>query len=486
MIFKKVFHITLIVCILSLFLYQNVSFAGMTGETHGNKWVAEKDELGNKWDDVNRSVTEYHSMREHMVTLINEWSATEAAVKKGRQTVVFRGGAAILAAGAAYLSGGSLAPAAWLAYYALEEGVKTITLDSDKYIEVMGSVISVMDTARSNVDAAYNGGGMSMKVNGVETQQSTIGYDAQYKKYIKMCADHGLAQMVDGNIGKTAISESNLDIKVNMENVTRNWYHAGETSPSSGEHVIGRKAYLSDWKVKPDLERKYKCKGYCTDKFRSPHEALTAHRKKCGTEPFTIHAYTLKRRTVQQGCGAFYYTCGSGFSATVTVNKHKVRTCQKWVYTYDSHFKNRYIRTRCHRQFRVCMGQLFDHNPRVPGTTWHSETSAPPHQATVPSRPGSFSLTPGRISIQLRWTDSDSDGGSAITAYEFQYQSSTNGRRSWSSWSEWVSGGTDNFHLIQGLKRGTDYAVRMRAVNDEGPSRETGIKIIKTLGERQR
>lgn len=55
-----------------------------------------------------------------------------------------------------------------------------------------------------------------------------------------------------------------------------------------------------------------------------------------------------------------------------------------------------------------------------------------------------------------------------------------------SSWSEWESRGTDNIHLIQGLERGTDYAVRMRARNRVGPSRKTGIKIIKTLVKRQR
>ncbi len=100
---------------------------------------------------------------------------------------------------------------------------------------------------------------------------------------------------------------------------------------------------------------------------------------------------------------------------------------------------------------------------------------------TVPSRPGSFDLTAGRISIRLNWTSSASDGGSTIEAYEFQYQSSTNDRRRWSSWSTWESGGTDNFHLIQGLSRDTDYAVRMRARNSVGLSNKTGIKMIKTL-----
>lgn len=110
-------------------------------------------------------------------------------------------------------------------------------------------------------------------------------------------------------------------------------------------------------------------------------------------------------------------------------------------------------------------------------------TTPTPVYPTVPDRPGSFSLTSGYISIQLSWTSSTSDGGSAITAYEYQYQSSTNGRLSWSSWSDWTSGGTDNFTLIQGLSRGTDYSVRMRAVNSVGTSTVTGQHIVRTRND---
>ena len=119
-----------------------------------------------------------------------------------------------------------------------------------------------------------------------------------------------------------------------------------------------------------------------------------------------------------------------------------------------------------------------------PYTGTHGTTTTPtPVFPTVPDRPGSFSLTSGYISIQLSWTSPASDGGSAITAYEYQYQSSTNGRLSWSSWSDWTSGGTDNFTLIQGLSRGTDYSVRMRAVNSVGTSTVTGQHIVRTRND---
>lgn len=103
-------------------------------------------------------------------------------------------------------------------------------------------------------------------------------------------------------------------------------------------------------------------------------------------------------------------------------------------------------------------------------------------EVTVPDRPGRFTLSPRRIAILLRWEPSDSDGGSPITGYEYQYQSGNYNRRVWSSWSEWTSAGTGNSRStwITGLNPGVNYGVRMRAKNDEGYSVKTGIVIVKT------
>ena len=98
---------------------------------------------------------------------------------------------------------------------------------------------------------------------------------------------------------------------------------------------------------------------------------------------------------------------------------------------------------------------------------------------TVPDRPGSFELTPYKVAIKLRWTDAD-DGGSPITDYQYQKQSSRSNRKHWSSWSDWISAGTGNSTWLTGLSKGVDYAVRMRAVNAVGNSIKTGIKIVKT------
>ena len=99
---------------------------------------------------------------------------------------------------------------------------------------------------------------------------------------------------------------------------------------------------------------------------------------------------------------------------------------------------------------------------------------------TVPDRPGSFELDARKVAILLRWTNSDSDGGSAITDYQYQIQSGNYNRTRWGDWSGWSSAGTGNSTWITGLSEGVNYAVRMRAVNAVGTSSNTGIQIVKT------
>ncbi len=311
MLFKKVFYITLIVCILSLFLYQNVSFAGMLGEVHGNKWKTEREELTNKWNDVDRSVNEYHSIHGQVETLIGSWSDTEDAVKAGTDTVIVRGGAAIIATGVAFASGGSFAPATWFFYHALKKGIETLSLDSSEYFDAMGAAVTMMYQGYMNVSAAYDGGWMAVRVKGVDTHQTTIGYAAQYKKYIKMCAEHNLAQKdANGNISSTAVSQTELDTQANMYNNTRGWYHAGATSSSSGEHVIIKRTELSHWQVKDYPEQKFKCEGGgCSDKYRTPWEAFTTKRVVC--------EYTRK-----------FYGNGPGPPITYGPCKHVYYTCR--------------------------------------------------------------------------------------------------------------------------------------------------------------
>ena len=159
--FRKYWTFTIIVCILSFFLYQNASFA-----KDSDDMKLRKDELANRKGDTERFKDEYNKIHGQVATLINNYDATKAAVEEGKDAIVFRAGAAIIATGAAYLSGGSYAPGAWLAFYALKKTIETISLDSNQYLDAMGAAISVMDIARDNMNASYSGGTVNDYVKG--------------------------------------------------------------------------------------------------------------------------------------------------------------------------------------------------------------------------------------------------------------------------------------------------------------------------------
>ncbi len=82
---------------------------------------------------------------------------------------------------------------------------------------------------------------------------------------------------------------------------------------------------------------------------------------------------------------------------------------------------------------------------------------------TVPSAPGISSVTPGPSSLAVTIVPA-SNGGAAITRYEYQLGS-----------SGWVNTGTlGSTFLISPLTNGTPYGVTVRAVNAQGPSAASG------------
>ncbi len=95
----------------------------------------------------------------------------------------------------------------------------------------------------------------------------------------------------------------------------------------------------------------------------------------------------------------------------------------------------------------------------------------------VPQIPNDVSVEKGLYKGQIRldWTESDSDGGSEITDYEYQYRyyNIGSGRKGWTLPTEWESAGTDMTELISGLRSRTKYQVRMRAKNSKGYSEIT-------------
>ena len=80
---------------------------------------------------------------------------------------------------------------------------------------------------------------------------------------------------------------------------------------------------------------------------------------------------------------------------------------------------------------------------------------------TVPSAPTITGITAGDTELTVNFT-ADSDGGSAITTYEY---STDNG----DSWTARVTGTTESPLVITGLTNGTPYQVKIRAVNTLGP-----------------
>ena len=115
------------------------------------------------------------------------------------------------------------------------------------------------------------------------------------------------------------------------------------------------------------------------------------------------------------------------------------------------------------------------------GDTW-TETSFilyPAHFAVrgvlaeTPAAPASLAATPGDTQVTLTWTAPASDGGHAITKY--QYRVSTDGGSTWSpDWTDVPDSNSDSDQAdersvtITTLINGTLYTFQVRAVNSEG------------------
>ena len=220
-------------------------------------------------------------------------------------------------------------------------------MDSDKYLEVMGAAMGAMHTGRSNIGAAYDGGTMYVKIGGVETKQKTIGYAKQYKNYLQMCENHGIEHHVEGtNWTWTAASKEAIDALVNLQNQTRDWYHADET-PSHDEHSITRRTDLSHWQVKPDLPMDYECEGGdCKVTFQSPWEAFDSHRVTCKKD--------YVNRSFFKGCNKSWYVCDSDLSTKV--ERHKIRYCAKLLVYGDG------TSTVCKEPYKNCTNWKWDHD----------------------------------------------------------------------------------------------------------------------------
>ena len=112
-----------------------------------------------------------------------------------------------------------------------------------------------------------------------------------------------------------------------------------------------------------------------------------------------------------------------------------------------------------------------------------ADSAAPVQKATdtkvkseqAPGTPGAPDVSPqDSTSLAVSWTAPASDGGSAITGYKVQWKEAAD---SWDTPAD-VSEATvtATSHTITGLTDGTEYSVRVLAINDvgEGPPSEDG------------
>ncbi len=398
--FKRSLALTLLfVCVFSFVLFDNISYAG----PGLGSWINATQDVDNADTIMRTERDQYHYIQDDLETLIGQWN--DAKISHNNQTLlaVIATAGAIVSIAASVPSGGSLYPAAYvLAVTVAKTLFQAVTYDiqQSKYFTSMANLLPLMDCARANVNAAYYGGYLSAEPSVLELPETmtyieyTPGYVPQYDAYLSMAVSH--LNTYEYKWGTLSLTDLTNTVKAGGSGL-KGWYHKkyhDTDSNSQVDHVFEKFMTFDDYVVNPDLVRKYKCKGkysVCLMKYRTPYEAYSAHRTKCGTgrdidlevrsfmssgDLFQVQYATanrLSKRSVEQGCGRAYYTCDSG-----EVERHRVRTCQKWFYTVDAHL-NRHIRTKCGREFRKCLGRVFDHDPRVFGSSPHSDT--PPSDA---------------------------------------------------------------------------------------------------------
>ena len=82
------------------------------------------------------------------------------------------------------------------------------------------------------------------------------------------------------------------------------------------------------------------------------------------------------------------------------------------------------------------------------------------------SAPRNFAAAPGNAQVTLSWTAPASDGGAAISSYQYQQRAGTGAYGQWTT----IPGGgpSTRSYIVTGLTNGTRYFFRVRAVNSDG------------------
>ena len=112
--------------------------------------------------------------------------------------------------------------------------------------------------------------------------------------------------------------------------------------------------------------------------------------------------------------------------------------------------------------------QIFPSKPAPAASPWH--VSATP--AGPPDRPTGLNAASGFLSVALYWND---PGNSSITRYEYQVNHNDTSTGKFSGWTQWAaipnSDASTASHTFTGLRKGSEYRYKIRAVNAVGESK---------------
>ena len=112
--------------------------------------------------------------------------------------------------------------------------------------------------------------------------------------------------------------------------------------------------------------------------------------------------------------------------------------------------------------------QIFPSKPAPAASPWH--VSATP--AGPPDRPTGLNAASGFLSVALSWND---PGNSSITRYEYQVNHNDTSTGKFSGWTQWAaipnSDASTASHTFTGLRKGSKYRYKIRAVNAVGESK---------------
>ena len=99
-------------------------------------------------------------------------------------------------------------------------------------------------------------------------------------------------------------------------------------------------------------------------------------------------------------------------------------------------------------------------------------TEATSTPVTVPDAPASLNATAGDTQVTLAWTEPASDGGSAVTGYEYRYKTSGEFPDEWTNVPDGSDSGSDRSdetsYTVTGLDNGVEHTFEVRAVNVVG------------------